>query len=163
MGAYNLGMTHEQLLLRAIELAERHSAAGDNGPFGAVIARGGQIVGEGWNQVVACHDPTAHAEIMAIRDAGRRLGVHHLADCVLYTSCEPCAMCLAAIYWARIDVVYYAATMEDADHADFDDGAIYAELAQPWSKRRIDGFNLLRQRGRQVFEQWLANPDRIAY
>lgn len=156
-------MTHEQLMLRAIELAETHSRAGDNGPFGAVVAHGGAIVGEGHNQVVASHDPTAHAEVLAIRDAGRRLGTHRLSGCTLYTSCEPCAMCLAAAYWARLDAVWYAAAIADADEAGFDDGSIYRQLALPWADRRIPGRNLLRERGRQVFQRWLANPQRIAY
>ena len=156
-------MTHEQLLLEAIELAETHSAEGDNGPFGAVIARDGRILGRGWNQVVSSHDPTAHAEVMAIREAGRALGTHQLAGCVLYSSCEPCAMCLSAIYWARIETVYYAATIADADDADFDDGSIYRELAKPWAQRRASGFNLLRERGQQVFRRWLDNPDRVHY
>jgi len=156
-------MTDEQLLLRAIELAEEHSAAGDNGPFGAVVARGGEIVGEGWNQVVSTHDPSAHAEVTAIRDAGRRLGTHDLADCTMYASCEPCAMCLATIYWARIRRVVYAGTVEDAARANFDDGVIFDELAKPWAGRQIEGFNLLRERGQRVFERWAANPKRIAY
>jgi guanine deaminase len=156
-------MQHEQLLIHAIDLAEEHSARGDNGPFGAVIARDGRIVGRGWNQVVSSHDATAHAEVMAIRDAGRALGTHQLTGCILYSSCEPCAMCLSAIYWARIETVYYAATIADADQADFDDGSIYRELAKPWTDRRITGFNLLRERGQAVFQRWLNNPDRIQY
>lgn len=156
-------MTHEQLLLEAIHLAEQHSARGDNGPFGAVIARNDEIVGRGWNQVVSSHDATAHAEVMAIRDAGTALGTHQLDGCILYSSCEPCAMCLSAIYWARIGTVYYAATIADADHADFDDGSIYRELARPWNEREVAGFNLLRERGQQVFERWLDNPDRVQY
>jgi len=156
-------MTDEQLLLRAIELAETHSAAGDNGPFGAVVSLNRQIVGEGWNQVVSTHDPSAHAEVMAIRDAGRRLGTHRLAGCTMYASCEPCAMCLAAIYWARIDRVVYACTIEDAAKAAFDDGTIYDELGKPWERRAVRGVNLLRERGQRVFERWAANPRKVEY
>ncbi len=156
-------MSHETFLTHAIDLALTHSADGRNGPFGAVVVRDKQIVGQGWNQVVSSHDPTAHAEVMAIRDAGKQLGTHQLKDCTLYTSCEPCAMCLAAIYWARIPTVYYACTMEDAGAAEFDDGVIYDELTQPWAKRRVAGVNLLRDQGQAVFKAWHKNPGRVQY
>ena len=111
-------------LREALRLAAESSASGVNGPFGAVIVRNGVVVGRGWNRVVEEADPTAHAEILAIRDAARELGSHVLADCVLYASCEPCPMCMAAVYWARIGRVVYAAGAEDAAEAGFDDSAI---------------------------------------
>lgn len=156
-------MDDEALLRHAIALAARHSADGVHGPFGAVVARDGEIVGEGWNQVVARHDPTAHAEVMAIRDACGHLGTHDLSGLVLYASCEPCPLCLAAAYWARISRVVYAASCGDAAAAGFDDECIYAELALPWEDRHLGGTQLLVEEGRAVLEGWLANQRRIAY
>ena len=151
------------LLREAIRLAATHSADGIHGPFGAVVARDGEVVGRGWNRVVELHDPTAHAEVMAIRDAGARLGTHELAGCTLFTSCEPCPLCLAAAYWARIDRVVYAASKEDAAEAGFDDQAIYGEMGIPWEARRVRGEQHLRGEGRDVLEAWLANSRRIPY
>ena len=156
-------MEDADLLRRAIGLAAVHSAAGSNGPFGAVVARDGMVVGEGWNRVVELGDPTAHAEVMAIRDAGARLGTHVLEGCTLYASCEPCPLCLAAAYWARIPRVVYAASREDAAAAGFDDARIYEELALPWEARQVVGERLLAQEGRAVLAGWLANQRRIAY
>lgn len=150
-------------LKRAIELAEEKSADGRHGPFGAVIVKGGQIIAEGWNRVVAAHDPSAHAEIMAIRAACEKLGSHELSGCTIYSSCEPCPMCLAAIYWARLDRVAFAATREDAAAAGFDDELLYHELSRSWEERKIATEQALHTQGRQVFEKWLANPRRIAY
>jgi len=153
----------EALLRRAIELARSRSAAGVNGPFGAVVARGPEVVGEGWNRVVELGDPTAHAEVLAIRDAAARLGTHVLSDCVLYASCEPCPMCLAAAYWARIPRVVFAASTEDAAAAGFDDEAIYGEMARAWGARRARGVQLLRAEGRAVLDAWHGNARRRDY
>jgi tRNA(Arg) A34 adenosine deaminase TadA len=156
-------MTDEALLLEAIRLAAEHSADGRNGPFGAVIARAGTVVGRGWNRVVADADPTAHAEVAAIRDACRRVGTHVLADCAIYCSCEPCPMCLAAIYWARIPRVVFAATSEDARAAGFDDRRIHVELTRPWGERRLDAERLPLPEGLEVLRRWQRNPDRVDY
>jgi len=150
-------------LRRAIELAAIHSADGVCGPFGSVVVRDGEIVGEGWNQVVATHDPTAHAEVMAIRDAARKLERNVLRGCVLYSSCEPCPLCLAAAYWAHIERVVYAATSDDAAQAGFDDASVYHELARPWEERHIPGRQLLREEGQAVLEAWVANRRKIPY
>lgn len=156
-------MDDERFLLRAIELAEEHAADGRHGPFGAVIVREGEVVGEGWNGVVAEHDPTAHAEVEAIRDAGSRLGTHLLSDCVLYASCEPCPMCLAAIYWARIPRVVYAASAGDARDAGFDDEWIRRELGRHPAVRTLTTEQRMQDRGRRVFRRWDENPDRVPY
>jgi guanine deaminase len=150
-------------LKRAIELAEEKSTDGQHGPFGAVIVKGDQIIAEGWNQVVAAHDPSAHAEIMAIRAACEKLDSHELSGCTIYSSCEPCPMCLAAIYWARLDCVVFAATREDAAAAGFDDERLYHELSRSLEDRKIIFEQTLRKEGRRVFEKWLANPRRITY
>jgi tRNA(Arg) A34 adenosine deaminase TadA len=156
-------MTHHDLLRRAIELAEGHSAGGRNGPFGAVVARAGKVLGEGWNRVVETHDPTAHAEILAIRDACQKAGRHHLHDCVIYCSTEPCPMCLAAIYWARIPLVLFACSRHDAEAAGFDDSLIYDEVPRAWEERHVEGRQLLREEGLRVLESWAENPDRWEY
>ncbi len=147
----------------AIRLALEHSAAGDGGPFGAVVVRGEEIVGRGWNQVVATHDPTAHAEVMAIRAAGARLGTFDLGGCEIYASCEPCPMCLAAIHWARLDRLYYAATAADAAAAGFDDAAIARELRLPANRRRLPSQTGLRDEALEAFRRWLANSARVEY
>jgi tRNA(Arg) A34 adenosine deaminase TadA len=128
----------------AIRLARQMMLRGQGGPFGSVIVRGGAIVGRGWNQVPSTHDPTAHAEVVAIRDACRRLGTFRLEDCELYASCEPCPMCLGAIYWARLGGVYYAATRADAAAAGFQDDFLYEELGRPAGQRRLPTRQLLR-------------------
>jgi tRNA(Arg) A34 adenosine deaminase TadA len=156
-------MDDETFLREAVRLAAVHSAAGVNGPFGAVVVRDGAVVGEGWNQVVERHDPTAHAEVMAIRDASARLGTHVLEGCVLYTSCEPCPLCLAAAYWARIGRVVFSASSADAAAAGFDDDDIYTELAKSWPERRVPGEQRLRPEGRAVLDAWLANSRKIPY
>ena len=156
-------MDDEIFLRRAIELAATHSADGVHGPFGSVVTRDGEVVGEGWNQVVAAHDPTAHAEVVAIRDAARNLGTHALKGCVLYTSCEPCPLCLAAAYWAGIDRVVYAASSEDAGAAGFADDLLYGEMAKDWEGRRVSGLQLLRDEGQAVLEAWVATRKKIPY
>ena len=150
-------------LRKAIRLAAAHSASGHNGPFGAVVTRGDDVVAEGWNQVVELHDPTAHAEVMAIRAACARLATHDLSDCVLYTSCEPCPLCLAAAYWAHIPKVVYAAGREDAAAAGFDDADVYGELAREWAHRKVQSVQLLQEQGRRVLQAWSDNVNKISY
>lgn len=133
------------------------------GPFGAVVVRKGKIVGRGWNQVTSTNDPTAHAEVTAIRDACRRLKNFHLDGCELYTSCEPCPMCLAAIYWARIAKVYYGNTRKDAARIQFDDALIYREVAKPISRRMLPMRQLLRAEAAPAFREWQAKADRVRY
>ena len=137
--------------------------AGCGGPFGAVVVRQGKIVGRGWNQVTSTNDPTAHAEVMAIRAACRRLKTFQLDDCELYASCEPCPMCLAAIYWARLRKVYYANTRRDAARIGFEDDFIYREIARPVSRRTIPLRQLLRGEALKVFAEWKGKPDKICY
>ena len=154
---------HKQFMERAIQLAGEKSSKGVCGPFGAVIVRDGKVVGEGWNRVVKTQDPTAHAEVVAIRNACMNLGTHQLNDCVLYTSCEPCPMCLSAIYWARIDTVFYACKASDAAAAGFDDSKIYKEVSLPLSKRSLRMTQLCREKGKKVFQAWVSNPDKKPY
>lgn len=148
---------------RAIELAQGHSTNGANGPFGAVVVRGGEIVAEGWNRVVELCDPTAHAEIVAIRAACHLLESYVLADCTIYASCEPCPMCLGAIYWARIPTLYYAATREDAMRAGFSDADLYREFSLPESAKKMAMHQILRKEGCQVLSVWHENPTRVTY
>ena len=147
----------------AIDLGERHMRAGAGGPFGAVIVRDERIIAEGWNQVTSDCDPTAHAEIVAIRRACRALASFRLPGASLYCSCEPCPMCLAAIYWARLEAVYFAAGQEDAAAIGFDDAFIYQELSKPWSERRLKASQGPRQQALRVFAAWCRKSDRIRY
>ena len=147
----------------AIRLAREHMHAGDGGPFGALVVKDGQVVGRGWNQVTTANDPTAHAEVVAIRDACRRLGNFSLAGCELYTSCEPCPMCLAAIYWARLDRVFFAGTRDDAAAAGFDDDFLYREMPLPIEARKLPMTALLRAEAQKVFNEWKAKPDKVKY
>jgi guanine deaminase len=152
-----------EYLREAIELARQGLLAGLGGPFGCVIVRDGQVVGRGCNEVTSSNDPTAHAEIVAIRDACRQLGNYQLSDCVLYASCEPCPMCLGAIYWARPKRVVYAATREQAAAAGFDDEVIYREIGVPQGERRI-AFELLADAGaEEVFGLWREKGDKSLY
>ena len=147
----------------AIRLSLTKMKANCGGPFGAVVVRQGKIVGRGWNQVTATNDPTAHAEVTAIRAACQKLKTFQLDDCELYTSCEPCPMCLAAIYWARCQKVYYANTRRDAAKIDFDDDLIYREVARPISRRIIPMKQLLRPEALKVFKAWRSKLDKIRY
>jgi len=158
-----MGETETRFMQEAIRLAAEKMEAGWGGPFGAVVVYAGRVVGRGWNAVLRTHDPTAHAEIMAIREAGRALQRFHLDDCDLYTSCEPCPMCLGAIYWARLRRVYYAATRHDAASAGFIDAWLYTELTQPLKRRSIPFTPLLRDRALAVFELWRDKPDKTPY
>jgi guanine deaminase len=153
----------ERFMAEAIRLAAEGVARGDGGPFGAVVVKDGEILGRGWNRVVAAKDPTAHAEMMAIREAARRLGLWHLEGCELYTSCEPCPMCLSAAYWAHIERIYYAAGEADAAAIGFDDRAIREALARPPEQGRLPREQLLREEALRVFRAWAASPLRQAY
>jgi tRNA(Arg) A34 adenosine deaminase TadA len=148
---------------RAIALAREGSERNDGGPFGCVIVRDGRVVGEGCNKVTSTNDPTAHAEIVAIRDACRNLAAFQLEGCVVYTSCEPCPMCLGAIYWARPAAVFFAGTREDAAAAGFDDELFYDELGKPNDERQLKLVGLMRERSQEVFRQWTAKADKIEY
>ena len=147
----------------AIRLSLNKMHGDHGGPFGAVVVRNGKIVGRGWNQVTSTNDPTAHAEMVAIRDACKRLKTFQLDDCELYTSCEPCPMCLSAIYWARFQKVYYGNTRKDAKRIDFDDDLIYDEVAAPIAKRKIPMKQLLRLEALAAFKAWAAKTDRVRY
>ena len=147
----------------AIRLAIEGVNANRGGPFGAVVVKEGQIVGRGQNQVTSTNDPTAHAEVVAIRDACRQLGVFHLTGCEIYASCEPCPMCLAAIYWAQIDRLYYGATAADAHAIGFSDDEIRQQLALPPGARRLPAIPLMRTEALAAFQAWQAKPDRVPY
>jgi len=147
----------------AIRLARDKMRRAGGGPFGAVVVRRGKIVGRGWNRVTSANDPTAHAEVNAIRDACRRLKSFRLDDCEIYASCEPCPMCLAAIYWARIGKIFYAGARRDAAVAGFDDDLIGWEMVRPISRRKIPMRQLLRGETLKIFKEWRENPDKVAY
>ncbi|HYN48724.1 MAG TPA: nucleoside deaminase [Candidatus Nanopelagicales bacterium] len=151
------------LLREAIRLSRTRMREGRGGPFGAVVAREGVIVARGWNAVTSSLDPTAHAEVVAIRRACRKLASFSLAGCVLYASCEPCPMCLAAAYWARVDRLVYAGTRDDAARAGFDDAFIYDQVALPAAERSLPTSQLLRTEAVAVFDAWLAKKDRVPY
>ncbi|MCC6763665.1 MAG: nucleoside deaminase [Deltaproteobacteria bacterium] len=148
---------------RAIALADENVRSGRGGPFGAVVARDGVILGEGANAVTTSNDPTAHAEVVAIRNACRALGDFRLAGCEVYASCEPCPMCLGAVYWARLDRLWFAADRADAERAGFDDRFIYREIAADLDARRIPTARLLVAPGREVLERWRVTADKVAY
>lgn len=157
------GLPNPEFLRRAIALATENVVSGAGGPFAAVIVRDGQIVGEGVNTVTATNDPTAHAEVNAIRASARALGTFALAGCELYTSCEPCPMCLAASYWARLDAVYYGARAADAARAGFDDALLYDEMRKEPAGRKLPATQLLGDEAWASFAAWLASPNRIDY
>ena len=147
----------------AVRLSLVQMRAGKGGPFGAVVVRKGKIVGRGFNLVTSTNDPTAHAEIVAIRDACKRLKTFQLDDCELYTSCEPCPMCLSAIYWARFKRVYYANTRKDAAKILFDDDFLYREVGLPIAKRSLPMKQFLRSEAMLAFKEWEAKADKIRY
>jgi tRNA(Arg) A34 adenosine deaminase TadA len=147
----------------AIRLSIDMMRCGKGGPFGAVVVKNGKIVGRGCNEVTSANDPTAHAEIVAIREACRRLKTFDLKGCELYTSCEPCPMCLSAIYWARIRKMYYGNTRKDAAKIDFDDDFIYREVALPIRKRKLIMKQLLRNEASKAFQEWERKTDKIPY
>lgn len=156
-------MTSEHWLRHAIALSQQHMQANAGGPFGAVIVRDDKLVAEGWNQVTSTADPTAHAEVVAIRHACKALNNFSLAGCVLYTSCEPCPMCLAAAYWARVDRIVFAAGRADAAAIGFDDAFIYDQLPLPVEQRSLPMQQALRDDAVRVFQMWQQKADRRPY
>jgi guanine deaminase len=154
---------HKVFMARAIELSIENVRSGRGGPFGAVIVRNGKIIAEGANCVTLRNDPTAHAEVTAIREACRKLETFELADCEIYTSCEPCPMCLGAIYWARAARVYFAGTAADASKAGFDDGFIYREIAIPPAAREIPMVSMMREEALAAFRAWKEKSDKTPY
>ena len=147
---------------KAIELSEENVTNG-GGPFGAVISRDGEIIATGVNRVTADHDPTAHAEVGAIREACKKLGTFDLSGCEIYTSCEPCPMCLGAIYWAHIDKMYFGNSKADAKRIGFDDSFIYDEIALPPQNRRLSSETILQEEAAKAFGMWMDKDDKIEY
>ena len=150
-------------MARAIQLSLENVRSGRGGPFGCVVVKDGKVVAEGVNQVTVMNDPTAHAEVLAIRQACQKLHCFELRGCDLYTSCEPCPMCLGAIYWARIGKVYFGNLAEDAAKIGFDDSAIYGELTQPHLEREIPMIQMMREEALAAFRAWEENPGKIPY
>ncbi len=153
----------EKFMREAIALAQKGMRAGDGGPFGCVIVKNGEIIGRGNNRVTSTNDPTAHAEVVAIRDACRHLSSFQLENCTIYTSCEPCPMCLGAIYWARPARIVYACTRHDAAAIDFDDAFLYDEIICPIENRRILTEQVLNTEGVLIFKEWAEKKDKTAY
>jgi guanine deaminase len=153
----------QEFMRRAIALATENVRTGSGGPFAAVVAKDGRIIAEGGNRVTATNDPTAHAEVVAIREACRKLSDFQLAGCDLYTTCEPCPMCLGAIYWARPARVFYACVAADAAAAGFDDAFIYEELKRPPADRRVPMQQLLREESLQIFSAWIQQEKKTPY
>jgi tRNA(Arg) A34 adenosine deaminase TadA len=149
-------------MVRAIQLSLDNVASG-GGPFGAVIVRNGSIVAEGVNRVTATNDPTAHGEVVAIRQACAELRTFTLKDCEIYTSCEPCPMCLGAIYWARLTHIYFGNSAADASAIGFDDSVIYREFAQPFAERSIPMTRMMQDRALAAFDTWKEKPNKILY
>ena len=154
---------NEAFMREAIALSIEKMNAGEGGPFGAVIVKDGEIVGRGWNRVTSANDPTAHAEVSAIRDACQALGTFDLSGCEIYSSCEPCPMCLSAIYWARLDRLTFAATRKDAAAAGFSDDFIYGEVSKHWKTRALPAEQILPEEARKAFEAWQQKEGRISY
>jgi len=150
-------------MTRAVELALENVRSGQGGPFAAVVARNGSLLAEGVNRVTVMKDPTAHAEVLAIRRACHVLGSWHLTGCEIYTTCEPCPMCLGAIYWARVDRIYFACSRDDAAAAGFDDSLIYQEVARPSSERRIPMEPLMRADALAIFSAWKTQSAKVPY
>ena len=158
-------MTADQskFMQRAAELALQKMRVNSGGPFGAVIVRQGKVVAEGWNRVTSANDPTAHAEIVAIRNACASLKTFSLEGCEIYTNCEPCPMCLGAIYWARLQCLYYANSRQDAARIGFDDEFIYGEIALPPDGRSIPAVRIASESADLAFREWVNSPDKIRY
>ena len=158
-------LTHreKEYLARAIELSAKGVREGKGGPFGCVIVQDGIIIGEGYNSVTSTNDPTAHAEVVAIRQACARINHFQLTDCEVYTSCEPCPMCLGAIYWARPKRVVYANSREEAAAIEFDDDFIYREIHAPNDDRSIPFIHVPSDEARKIFEEWKNKTDKISY
>tara|TARA_B000000460_G_scaffold501_1_gene294 strand:+ start:506 stop:970 length:465 start_codon:yes stop_codon:yes gene_type:complete len=151
-----------KFMLRAIVLSIESVNAG-GGPFGSVIVRDNKIISEGFNKVTSTNDPTAHGEIVAIREACKNLKVFNLNGCELYSTCEPCPMCLSSIYWAHIDKIYYANTRDDAQKIDFDDSLIYSELKKNIKRRKIPMVQMMRDEALKAFELWDKKTDKVKY
>ena len=156
-------MEKKEFMQQAVEAALTGMNNNDGGPFGCVIVKDGKIVGKGHNKVTSTNDPTAHGEVMAIRDACKNLNTFNLEGCELYTSCEPCPMCLGAIYWARLEKVYYGSTQVDAANIGFDDQFIYDEIPLPYAERRIPFIQIARDVAIEPFNQWKAKENKINY
>ena len=152
----------KKFMLRAIELSIE-SASSDGGPFGCVIVKDSKIIAEGSNKVTSLKDPTAHGEIVAIREACRKLNTFNLSGCELYSSCEPCPMCLSAIYWSHINIVYYANNRDDAKKIDFDDSMIYSEINKEAKDRKIKMHQFMRNEALEAFKIWNENSEKIKY
>jgi len=152
----------EFFMKAAIELSVKNIDE-NGGPFGAVIVKNGEISAHGVNRVTANNDPTAHAEVTAIREASKKLGTFDLSGCTIYSSCEPCPMCLGAIYWAHLDKLYYANTKQDAMAIGFDDSFIYDELDLPKEKRKIPTIQILNKEALEAFNKWRLNDNKIEY
>jgi tRNA(Arg) A34 adenosine deaminase TadA len=153
----------KEFMRQAIALAQNGIDKNAGGPFGAIVVKNGEIIGEGCNRVTSTNDPTAHAEVVAIRNACAKLGSFQLDDCVIYTSCEPCPMCLGAIYWARPKQVFFACTREDAARIGFDDQFIYEEIEKNFENRQMKLVNLMRDQGLTVFVNWANKTDKTKY
>lgn len=153
----------ETHLRHAIKLAIENAVSGLGGPFGTVVVQGDEVIATGVNLVTLMNDPTAHAEIKAIRSACQKLGTFDLSGCEVYSSCEPCPMCLGALYWARVSQVYFACTRDDAARAGFNDALIYRELGLPPDKRSLPTEGMLREEGLETFRKWLENENRAQY
>ena len=156
-------MDPDQFMLHAIELSRRNVRANLGGPFAALVVRNGEILAEGVNLVTSTNDPTAHAEIVAIRRACEKLGCFQLHGCDIYATCEPCPMCFGAIYWARPSRLFYANLREDAAVIGFDDSFIYGEIDRPFEERKIPMIPLLREKALEVFDEWRRKADKIRY
>ncbi|HUO34962.1 MAG TPA: nucleoside deaminase [Candidatus Acidoferrum sp.] len=150
-------------MARAIELSLENVHSGRGGPFAALVVKSGKIIAEAGNTVTSTNDPTAHAEISAIRKACSALGAFELRGCEIYTSCEPCPMCLGAIYWARPERVYFACSAADAAHAGFDDSLIYTEIERPHGERKIPFESIMREEALAAFRAWMQKPDKTPY
>ena len=153
----------KKFLEEAIQLAREKMSQNCGGPFGAIIVKNNQIISKGWNRVTSSNDPTAHAEIDAIRKAAASVKTFSLKGCEIYASCEPCPMCLAAIYWARLDALYFAASHTDAADAGFDDTLLYTEISNPWKQRKLPAQQHLQAEAQEVFNLWNNKPDKTPY
>src|SRR5687767_3179267 len=154
---------NEAFMREAIQLSFEKMRQGSGGPFGAIVVREGEVIGRGSNQVTSSNDPTAHAEIVAIRDACQRLGTFRLDDCEIYASCEPCPMCLSAIYWARIRCLFYAATRRDAATAGFDDALLYDQIPLDVAARSLPCRQMLREAALEALSEWVTKADKKTY
>jgi guanine deaminase len=156
-------MKNETFMDEAVKLSRQKMMANEGGPFGAVVVKNGEIIGRGWNKVTSTNDPTAHAEISAIRDACEKLGDYSLKGCEIYSSCEPCPMCLTAIYWARMDKLYFAADRKDAAKAGFDDAFFYEQVCMPPKERTLSMEQINRDKALEVFQEWETKEDKFDY